>query len=85
MDRLPTPVFLGFPGGSVGKESVCNAGDLGLITGLEKCLGGGYDNLLLYSFLENLHGQRSLASYSSWGHKASGTTEQLSTVHLGTL
>ena len=28
MDRLPTPVFLGFPGGSSGKESACNAGDL---------------------------------------------------------
>ena len=26
-DRLPTPVFLGFPCGSVGKESVCNGGD----------------------------------------------------------
>ena len=26
--RLPTPVFLGFPGGSDGKESACNAGDL---------------------------------------------------------
>ena len=26
-DRLPTPVFLGFPGGSAGKESACNAGD----------------------------------------------------------
>ena len=25
------PVFLGFPGGSAGKESACNAGDLGLI------------------------------------------------------
>ena len=30
-DRLPTPLFLGFPGGSAGKESVCNEGDLGLI------------------------------------------------------
>ena len=28
-DRLPTPVFLGFPGGSVGKESTYNAGDPG--------------------------------------------------------
>ena len=28
--RLPTPVVLGFPGGSDGKESACNAGDLGL-------------------------------------------------------
>ena len=28
-DRLPTPVFLGFPGGSAGKESNCNVRDLG--------------------------------------------------------
>ena len=28
-DRLPTPVFLGFAGGSDGKESTCNAGDMG--------------------------------------------------------
>ena len=27
-DKLPTPVFLGFPCGSEGKESACNAGDL---------------------------------------------------------
>ena len=33
-DRLPTPVFLGFPGGSASKESACNAGDLGSIPGL---------------------------------------------------
>ena len=32
-DRLPTPLFLGFPGGSAGKESACNAGDLGSIPG----------------------------------------------------
>ena len=30
-DRLPTPLFLGFLGGSDGKESACNADDLGLI------------------------------------------------------
>ena len=33
-DRLPTPVFLGFPCGLAGKESTCNAGDLSLIPGL---------------------------------------------------
>ena len=33
-DRLPTPVFMDFPGGSDSKESACNAGDLGLIPGL---------------------------------------------------
>ena len=32
--RLPTPVFLDFPCGSAGKESTCNVGDLGSITGL---------------------------------------------------
>ena len=31
-DRLPTPVFMGFPCGSAGKESACNAGDLGSIS-----------------------------------------------------
>ena len=34
-DRLPTPVFLGFPLGSDGKESTCTAGDLDSIRGLE--------------------------------------------------
>ena len=33
-DKLSTPVYLGFPGGSAGKESTCNIGDLGLIPGL---------------------------------------------------
>ena len=30
---LPTPVFLGFPYSSAGKESTCNAGDLGIRPG----------------------------------------------------
>ena len=34
--RLPTPVFLGFPGGSAGKESTYNVGDLGWDHPLEK-------------------------------------------------
>ena len=52
---------MGFPGGSDGKESACNAGDLGSIPGLGRSPGG---NPLQYSCLENLHGQRSLAGYS---------------------
>ena len=44
---------LGFPGGSDGKESACNAGDLGSIPGLGKFLGEGKDNPLQYSGLEN--------------------------------
>ena len=34
-------VFMGFPGGSDGKESACNAGDLGSIPGLGRSPGGG--------------------------------------------
>ena len=43
-DRLPTPVFLGFPHGSDGKESACNAGDLGLIPGLGRSPAEGHGN-----------------------------------------
>ena len=52
-DRLPTPGFLGFPCGSAGKESACNAGDLGLIPGLERSPGEGNGYPLQYSGLEN--------------------------------
>ena len=38
-DRLPTPVFLGFPHGSDGQESTWNAGDLGSIPGLGRSPG----------------------------------------------
>ena len=48
-----TPVFLGFPYGSVGKESVCNVGDLGSVPGLGRSPGGGHGNPLQYSCLEN--------------------------------
>ena len=52
-DRLPTPVFLGFPGGSAGKESTCTVGNLGSIPGLGRSPleGNGYP--LQYSGLEN--------------------------------
>ena len=52
-DRLPTPVFLGFPGGSVGKESACNAGDLDSIPEFERSLGEGNSYPLQYCGLEN--------------------------------
>ena len=52
-DRLLTPVFLGFPGGSAGKESTCNAGDLGSIPGLGRSPGEGKGYPLQYSGLEN--------------------------------
>ena len=51
--RLPTPVFLGFLCDSAGKESACNAGDLGSIPGLGRSPGEGNSYLLQYSGLEN--------------------------------
>ena len=71
----PTQVFLGFPAGSDGKESACNAGALASISRLGRFPEGGHGNPLQYSCLENTQGQRSLASYSPWGHKESDTTE----------
>ena len=44
---------MGFPGGSDGKESTCNSGDLGSILGLGRSPGGGHGNTLQYSCLEN--------------------------------
>ena len=43
----------GFPDGSVGKDSACNAGDLGLIPGLGRSSGEGNGYLLQYSCLGN--------------------------------
>ena len=45
--------ILDFPGGSDGKASVYNAGDLGSIPGLGRCPGEGNGNPLQYSCLEN--------------------------------
>ena len=47
---------MGFPDSSVGKESACNAGDPGLIPGLERSPGGGKGYPLQYSGLENSMG-----------------------------
>jgi len=44
---------MGFPHSSLGKESACNAGDLGLIPGSGRSPGEGNGNLLQYSCLEN--------------------------------
>ena len=66
---------LGFPGGSAGKESACNAGDLSLIPGLGSSPEGEHGNPLQYSCLENPHEQRSLVGYSPWDRKESDMTE----------
>ena len=64
-----------FPSGLDGKESACNAGDLGSIPGLGKFPGKGNGTPV---FLPGeCHGQRSLAGSSPWGHKKWDTTERL--------
>ena len=67
------------PGGSDGKESACNAGDLGSIPGLGRSPWEGNGNPFQYSCLE--HGQRSLAGYSPRDRKELDMTDQLSTQH----
>ena len=52
-DRLPIPVVLGFPGGSAGKETACNVGDLGSIPELGRSPGEGKGYPLQYPGLEN--------------------------------
>jgi len=69
----------GLPGGTSSKESACQCKrhkKLGVrSSGLRRSPGEGNGSSLQYSFLENPHGQWSLAGYSSWGHKESDTTE----------
>ena len=73
-DRLPNPVFWGFPCGLAGKESACNAGDLGLIPGLGRSPGEGKGYPLHSVFWPGeFHGL-----YSPWDHKELNTTERFS-------
>jgi len=73
---------LDFPGSSDGKGSANNAGDMGSIPGLERSLGEGNVNPLLYSYLEKSHGQRTLVGYSPWDWKELDITEQLHSLLL---
>ena len=63
----------GFPGKD-GKESACNAGDLGLIPGLGRTPGEGNGYPFIF-WPGEFHGQRSLAGYSPWGRKESDMAE----------
>ena len=73
-DRLPTPVFLGFPCGSTGEESACSAGDLGSIPGLGRSPGEGKGYPFRYSGLEN--------SMDSVVHEVAKSQTRLSDFHL---
>ena len=69
---------LGFPDGSDGKESTCNAEDLGSSPGLGRFPREGHGNPLQYSWPGEFQGQRSLAGYSPWGRKELDMIERLS-------
>ena len=58
----------GFPDDSDGKESACNAGDLGSIPGLGKSPGEGNGNPLQYSCLEKSM-DRGPCQARPWDHK----------------
>ena len=67
---------MGFLGSLDSKGSVCSAGDLGSIPGLERSPGEGNGWLPTPIFLPGeFHEQRSLAGYSPWGCKDLDTTE----------
>ena len=66
-------VKFGFPCGSAGKESACNAGDLGSVPGLGRSLGEGKGYPLQYSGLEISVD----CIYSPWSCKELDTTEGL--------
>ena len=70
---------MGFPYGTAGKESVCNAGDLGSIPKLGRSPGEGKGYPLQYSGLEN-----SMDCIVHGGHKELDTTEPLS-LHLSSI
>ena len=66
-------MFLGFPGGSAGKESACSARDLSSIHGLGRFPGERKGYQLQYSGLKEYH-----RLFSPWGHKELDMTQQLS-------
>ena len=74
---LPLKLEVGFPGGSEGKASACNAGDLGLIPGWGRFPWRRQWQPTPVFLPGKPHGWRSLVGYSPWSHKESDTTEQL--------
>ena len=78
-DRLPTPVCLGFPVGSDGKESACNAGNLGSIPGLGRSPEKGmatHSSILAWKIPMDREG------YSPWGCEKSGITKHSTAMTL---
>ena len=80
-DRLPTPLFSGFPGDSAGEKSTCS-GRPGFDPWVGK-IPWRKEQLPTQVFHpREFHGERSLADYSQWGHKESDITKQFSFSYL---
>ena len=62
--------YWSFPGGSDGKESSCNMGDLSLVPGLGRSPGEGNSSPLQYSGLESPHEQKSRWATVHWVTKS---------------
>ena len=71
----------GFPGGSDGKESICNAGDAGFDIWVGKIPWSRKWQPTPVFLPRESHGQRSLVGFSPWGFKQSDKTKQLSHTH----
>jgi len=69
--------WLGFPGGSDGKESACNVGNLGSIPGLGRPAEEGNGYPLQYSGLENSTEERG-AWWQATGHGVAKSCSRLS-------
>ena len=69
---------MGFPCGSAGKESACNAGDLGSTPGLGRSPGEGKGSSILKAPTPVFWPREFHGLYSPWGHKESDMTEGLS-------
>ena len=67
---------MGFPGGSDGKESACNVGELGLIPGSGRSPGEGNDTHSS-TLAWRIPWTESLEGYNPWHHKELDTTEGL--------
>ena len=67
----------GFPAGSEGKASACNALDQGSIPGSGRSPGEGNGNPLWYSFAWRIPWTEKPVAYSLWDHKGSDRTEWL--------
>ena len=71
---------MGFPCGSDGKESSCNAGDLGSIRGLGRYPGEGNGNPLQYSCMENSMDRGAWRATVYGGHKESDMIEHIDSI-----